>query len=382
MIPYGRQLISDDDVAAVEAVLRSDFLTQGPQVPAFEDAVRAATGAPHAVAVNSATSALHIACLALGLGPGDLMWTTPITFVASANVGALCGAEVDFVDVERGTFSMDADALARKLDAAAAAGRLPKVLIPVHMAGQSCDMTRIGQLARAHGVRVIEDASHAIGASWDGAPVGGCAWSDVCVFSFHPVKIVTTAEGGCATTRDAELAAAMDRLRSHGVTRDPDLMTHAPDGPWYYQQVDLGLNYRMTEMQAALGVSQMGRLAEFVARRAALADRYDALLADLPLKRPERRAGAESAWHLYVVQVAAARRRAVFEAMRADGIGVNVHYIPVHLQPWWRDRGFGPGDFPTSEAYYDGALSIPLHAGLTEAEQDSVVASLSRALGA
>lgn len=380
MIPYGRQQITPEDEAAVLAVLRSDWLTQGPKVPEFEAAVTRATGAAHGVAVNSATSALHIACLALGLGPGDLMWTSPVTFVASANVGRLCGAEVDFVDIDAETFNICPRALEAKLATAAQAGRLPKVLMPVHMCGQSADMARIGTLARRYGVRVIEDASHAIGARLGERPVGDCARSDICVFSFHPVKIVTTAEGGVATTNDAMLAAAMARLRSHGVTRDSALMTEPSHGPWYYQQIELGLNYRMTELQAALGVSQMARLADVVARRTALADAYDAALAGLPLRRPGRLEQAQSSWHLYVVRVAAERRRAVFEALRADGIGVNVHYIPVHLQPWWRAQGFGPGDFPVAEAYYAGAISIPLYAGLSDEDQARVVAALGRAL--
>lgn len=380
MIPYGRQDITDEDIARVVAVLRSDYLTQGPEVPAFEAALREATGAAHAVAVNSATSALHIACLALGLGPGDLMWTSPITFVASANVGALCGAEVDFVDIDADTFNMSPAALEQKLVAAEQAGRLPKVIMPVHMCGQSCDMAAIGALARRYGIRVVEDASHAIGGAYGGAPVGDCAHSDVCVFSFHPVKIVTTAEGGAAVTQDAGLAAAMDRLRSHGVTRDPALMQGESHGGWYYQQLDLGLNYRMTELQAALGVSQMARLSEYVARRNALADRYDLLLAELPLMRPGRQAETLSSFHLYVVRVAPERRRAVFDHLRAHGIGANVHYIPVHTQPWWRARGFAAGDFPAAEAYYAQAISIPLYATMTQAQQDEVVARLAEAL--
>ncbi|MEP2529216.1 MAG: UDP-4-amino-4,6-dideoxy-N-acetyl-beta-L-altrosamine transaminase, partial [Lentilitoribacter sp.] len=292
MIPYGRQIINDDDIKAVETVLRSDYLTQGPAVPAFEQAVANRVGSAHAIAVNSATSALHIACIALNLGPGDLLWTSPITFVASANCGRYCGANVDFVDIDPATFNICPDALAAKLSAAEAAGRLPKIIVAVHMCGQSPDMVRIAHLARAHGVRLIEDASHAIGANYLGAPVGNCAYSDITVFSFHPVKIITTAEGGMALTNDAGLAAKMERLRSHGITRDTDLMTHVPDGPWYYQQLDLGWNYRMTEMQAALGLSQMDQLDAFIARRRALADAYDHLLANLPLRCPGRMAGA------------------------------------------------------------------------------------------
>ncbi len=381
MIPYGRQDITDDDADAVLRVLRSDYLTQGAEGPRFEAALTAVTGAQHAVAVNSATSALHVACAALGLGPGDLMWTSPITFVASANVGHLCGAEVDFVDIEPDSFNMSTAALADKLAAARRAGRLPKVIMPVHMCGQSCDMAAIGALARDHGVRVVEDASHAIGGSFGARAVGSCEHSDIAVFSFHPVKIVTTAEGGAALTNDAGLAAAMQRLRSHGVTRDPALMSHPPDGGWYYQQIGLGLNYRMTELQAALGTAQLDRLATYVDRRNALADRYDRLLGNLPLDRPGRSAGARSAFHLYVVRVAPGRRRAVFDHMRDAGIGVNVHYIPVHTQPYWQDHGFRPGDFPVAEQYYARAISIPLYPAMTEAQQDRVVAALTEALG-
>ena len=378
MIPYGRQDINQADIDAVVDVLRSDFLTQGPVVPRFEDAVAAQCGAAHAVAVNSATSALHIACMALDLGPGNLLWTVPNTFVASANVGIYCGADVDFVDTDPDTYCISIAALTAKLEQARMAGRLPKVVIPVHFAGQSCDMAAIGALASEYGFKVIEDASHAIGARYQDAPVGDCAHSDICVFSFHPVKIITTAEGGLATTQDADLASRMNLHRSHGVTRDPALMHKEPEGGWYYEMVALGYNYRMTEMQAALGLSQMDRLAEFVARRNMLATRYDTLLADLPLTRPVQLADSYSAYHLYPVQVA--DRARVFAALRDADIGVNVHYIPVHLHPFWAARGFKRGDFPNAESYYDHAISIPLYAGLTEADQDTVLAALGRAL--
>lgn len=382
MIPYGRQSISEDDIAAVEAVLRSDYLTQGPVVPRFERAVAERVGADHAVAVSSATAALHIACAALDLGPGDLLWTSPITFVASANCGRYCGAEVDFVDIDPETFNMCPKALKAKLEAAKRVGRLPKVIIAVHMCGQSPHMVRIAALARAYGARIIEDASHSIGADYAGAQIGNCAHCDVTVFSFHPVKIITTAEGGIALSNDADLAARMERLRSHGITRDPAMMTHDPDGPWYYQQLELGWNYRMTEMQAALGLSQIDRLDVFVARRRALADAYDAALAGLPLRRPGRQDEANSSWHLYVIRLDdQARHRAVFEALRAGGIGVNLHYIPVHLQPYYRALGFGPGDFPAAEDYYARAISIPLYAGLTDDEQEQVVVAVCKALG-
>ncbi len=381
MIPYGRQDIQDDDVAAVVAALKSDFITQGPCIPAFEESVCRAVECAHGVAASSATAALHIACLALGLGEGDLLWTSPITFVASANVGHLCGADVDFVDIDPETFNMSASALADKLERAKNDGRLPKIIMPVHMCGQSCDMDAIGALAREHGIAVVEDASHAIGGRFGNRPVGACAHSDIAVFSFHPVKIVTTAEGGMAMTQDAKLAERMRLFCSHGVTRDPNMMRGESEGAWYYQQIDLGLNYRMTDIQAALGVSQMTRLETYVTRRNDLATRYDQMLADLPLDPPGRIEQALSAYHLYVVRVDAERRRQVFDSLRANGIGVNIHYIPVHLQPYWQDYGFQRGQFPNSETYYSRAISIPLFPTMTEADQDKVVAELAEALG-
>ena len=381
MIPYGRQIISDSDIRAVEAVLRSDFLTQGPVVPRFEAAVAGRVGAKHGIAVNSATSALHIACLALDLGPGDLLWTSPITFVASANCGRYCGADVDFVDIDPETFNICPDALEAKLVNARLSGRLPKIIVVVHMCGQSPDMARIGELARCFGVRVIEDASHSIGAHYLGAPVGNCAHSDITVFSFHPVKIITTAEGGMALTNNAELALRMERLRSHGITRDVDQMTHAPDGPWYYQQLELGWNYRMTEIQAALGLSQLDQLDAFIARRRTLADAYDKALANLPLRVPGRMDDASSSWHLYVIRLNDANtHKLVFESLRARGFGVNIHYIPVHLQPYYRYLGFSLGDFPKAEDYYSRAITIPLYAGLTDVEQGLVVSVLKELL--
>lgn len=383
MIPYGRQSISQADIDAVEAVLRSDFLTQGPVVPQFEAAIAARVNASHAIAVNSATSALHIACLALELSAGDRLWTSPITFVASASCGRYCGADVDFVDIDPDTFNLSPDALRARLEQAERDDALPKVIVAVHMCGQSPDMPRIAALARFYGIRVIEDASHAIGAAYQGQPVGNGAHADITIFSFHPVKIITTGEGGMAVTNDRELAARMERLRSHGITRDPALMTHESDGPWYYQQLELGWNYRMTEMQAALGLSQLARLDEFVDRRNALAERYDRLLADLPLDLPGRLSGSRSAFHLYVVRLRTNdpdRHRRVFAALRAADIGVNLHYIPVHLQPYYRALGFAQGDFPTSEDYYRRAISIPLFSSMTETEQDRVVAALRQVL--
>ncbi len=383
-IPYGRQEVTEEDIAAVTRVLRSDFLTQGPEVPAFERVVAAHCGARHAVAVNSGTSALHLACLALGLGPGDVLWTSPITFVASANCGAYCGAVVDFVDIDPRTRNISPAALEEKLRKADRQGRLPKVLVVVHFAGRGAEMREIAELARAHGVRIIEDAAHALGGAYDGRPIGCGAWSDITTLSFHPVKIITSAEGGMALTNDDALAETMRLLRAHGITRDAARLEH-DDAPWYYEQRALGMNYRMPDVLAALGRSQMGRLTTYVERRAALAKRYHALLAGLPLTLPPKDdARHASAWHLYAVEVdeeaAGKTRREVFEAMRAANIGVQVHYIPVHLQPFYRQRGFGPGMFPAAEAYYARAMSLPLFPTLSEGDQDRVVATLREAL--
>lgn len=379
MIPYGRHDINQDDIAAVVAVLESDFLTQGPQVPAFESAVAQKVGAAHAVAVNSATSALHIACLALGLGPGDRLWTSPITFVASANCALYCGASVDFVDIDPKTFNMDPVALEAKLIAAKAAGTLPKVVVPVALCGQSADMKAIRVLADRFGFFILEDASHGIGARYDGHYIGDGRYADITVFSFHPVKIISTAEGGMATTNDPVLARRMQILRSHGITREQHEMTRESDGAWYYQQVDLGYNYRMTELQAALGISQMSRLDEFVSARADRARSYDQALADLALRLPYQAPMTASSWHLYVIQLAdASRHRAVFDALRADGIGVNLHYIPVHLQPYYLAKGFNKGDFPMAEDYYARSISIPLFSHMTDAQLQAVVDAVKK----
>lgn len=384
MIPYGRQEITQADIDTVVEVLRSDFLTQGPMVPRFEKAVADYCGAQHAVAVNSATSALHIACLALGLGPGDRLWTSPITFVASANCGLYCGAEVDFVDIDPHTYNLCPTALERKLVEAEQQGRLPKIVVPVHLCGQPCDMQAIHALSQRFGFRIIEDASHAIGGKYRGEPIGNGRYSDITIFSFHPVKIITTAEGGMALTNDEELAERMALLRSHGITRDPTQMTHAPDGPWYYQQIDLGFNYRMTELQAALGVSQMERLDDYVNRRHALARRYDEQLADLPVILPWQQPDSYSGLHLYVIRLKLDQidrsHRGVFEALREQGIGVNLHYIPVHTQPYYQRMGFKAGDFPEAERYYAEAISLPLYPTMTTAQQDQVITALSKAL--
>ncbi|MDO8773235.1 MAG: UDP-4-amino-4,6-dideoxy-N-acetyl-beta-L-altrosamine transaminase [Burkholderiaceae bacterium] len=386
MIPYGRQDITQADIDAVVDVLRSDFLTQGPAVPRFEQAVAQRVGAPHAVAVNSATSALHLACLALDLQAGDLLWTVPNTFVASANCGRYCGADVDFVDIDPVSWNISVPALYEKLLVARRQGRLPKVLVAVHFAGQPTEQEDIWRLAQEFGFRVIEDASHAIGAARNGEPVGSCRWSDITVFSFHPVKIITSAEGGMATTRDAILAERMSLLRSHGITRDVKKFRNFGSNPpaWAYEQQQLGYNYRMTDLQAALGTSQLERLDSYVATRNAFALRYNDRLAHLPLNLPTVLPGNLSSFHLYVVRLQATatrpNRRELFERLRGKGVGVNLHYMPVHLQPYYRDLGFTPGQYPRAEQYADEAITLPLFAAMREAEQDVVIAALGEAL--
>ena len=383
MIPYGKQNISQADIDAVVETLDSDWLTQGPKITAFEQTICQYTGSSHAVAVNSATSALHIACLALGLGKGDTLWTSPNTFVASANCALYCGAAVDFVDIDPVTYNISVSALEEKLIAAKQNNSLPKIVIPVHFAGQSCDMQAIAALSEQYGFSIIEDASHAIGGKYQDKPVGNCEYSDITIFSFHPVKIVTTGEGGVATTNSSLLAKHMQRLRSHGITRDESLFASPAEGDWSYQQIDLGFNYRITDIQCALGMSQMQRLDEFVARRHQLADRYDSMLADLPIITPSRTKNSESALHLYVIKLeqgSANKRKQVFDAMRSSGIGVNIHYIPVHTQPYYEAMGFKKGDFPEAEAYYQCCLTLPLYYDLTESQQQQVSYALEQAL--
>ena len=384
MIRYGQQDIIQADIDAVIAVLKSVNLTQGPTITQFEQSVMVHTGAQHAVAVSNATAALHIACLALDLGPGDWLWTTPNTFVASANCALYCGAKVDFVDIDPQTYNLCPKKLEEKLVAAEKAGKLPKIVVPVHLTGQPCDMAAIHALGQKYGFKIIEDASHAIGGQYKGEPIGNCRYSDITVFSFHPVKIITTAEGGMALTNSAELATRLGLLRSHGITRDPALMTEPMHGSWYYQQVALGFNYRMTDMQAALGVSQMTRLPDYVKRRHAIAQRYNELLAELPLTLPWQHPDSYSAFHLYVVRLQldkiSVTHRQVFEALRTRDILVNLHYIPVHTQPYYQKMGFKQGDYPDAEQYYREAISIPMHVNLTDEELQFVVSSLREAM--
>jgi UDP-4-amino-4,6-dideoxy-N-acetyl-beta-L-altrosamine transaminase len=382
-IPYGRQTITEADIEAVCEVLRSPFLTQGPAVPAFEEAVAEAVGAAHAVAVNSATSALHIACLAMGLGPGDRLWTSPITFVASANCGRYCGAEVDFVDIEPATGLMSVAALEEKLQNAERNGILPKVVVPVHLAGSSCHMATIGALAKRYGFGVLEDASHAIGGQYQGEPVGNCRHSAITVFSFHPVKIITTGEGGLATTNDPLLDQRMRELRSHGIVRDQERFVLPPAGPWVYEQQQLGFNYRMTEFQAALGLSQLQRLDDIVTERNEQLERYEQLLAGLPLKLLRVPKDVVSSVHLAVIclqQASAEQHRQLFVNLRAAGIGVQLHYSPVHLQPYYRKLGFSTDQFPQSELYSHSAISIPIYPGLSEDDQKRIALTIKKLL--
>lgn len=376
MIPYGRQSISEDDIKAVIEVLKSDYLTQGPVVPQFENAVAQYCGAKHAVAVNSATSALHIACLALGVGKGDIVWTSPISFVASANCALYCGAEVDFVDIDPYTYNLSIDYLKEKLAQAEKIGKLPKVVIPVHLAGQPCDMESIRALGNQYGFKIIEDASHAIGAKYKAQPVGNCKYSDITVFSFHPVKIITTGEGGMALTNSPDIAERMQLLRSHGITRDASKMTKQPDGAWYYQQIDLGFNYRMTDIQAALGLSQLQRLDEFIEQRQKIAHRYNKLLANLPITIPFQHKDSYSALHLYIVRLhlnkVSLSHKEFFIKLRESEIGVNLHYIPIYLQPYYEKFSYCHDDFVNANAYYDEAISLPIYPSLTEFEQTQI----------
>jgi UDP-4-amino-4,6-dideoxy-N-acetyl-beta-L-altrosamine transaminase len=381
LIPYGKQDINQSDIDSVISVLKSDFLTQGPKVPLFERTISSYCGSEYAVAVNSATSALHIACLSLGLSEGDILWTSPNSFVASANCGLYCKAQVDFVDIDLKTYNMSALELEKKLIQAKAKNKLPKVVIPVHFAGQSCNMKKIHMLSLEYGFKIIEDASHAIGGSYLDTKVGCCEYSDITVFSFHPVKIITTAEGGIATTNNKKLARKMKLFRSHGVTRDKELLSQIDLGDWYYEQIDVGFNYRMTELQAVLGLSQIKRLDEFVTKRHILRKKYEVFLKDLPIIRPYQEKACYSALHLYPIQLDLKsinkNRKQIFQDLRKNNIGVNVHYIPIHTQPLFKKLGFNYGDFPCSERYYERAISIPIYSAMTFKQQEEVVKVLS-----
>lgn len=382
MIPYGKQDINQQDIDAVVKVLQSDFLTQGPQVPLFEKAINKVTQSQYAVAVNSATSALHIACLALGVGKGEIVWTSPITFVASANCALYCGASIDFVDIDEHTYNLSPVELEKKLKLAKQQNKLPKVVIPVHLAGQSCDMQKIHQLSIEYGFKIIEDAAHAIGGAYQGKPIGNCQYSDITVFSFHPIKIITTAEGGVATTNNSVLAAKMQRLRSHGITRDESLMTEPSHGDWYYQQLELGFNYRMSDLHAALGLSQLKRLTEFVYKRKEIAEIYNQQLSELPIILPKQLTSTSSSWHLYIIQLELDKidktHQQVFNELREAGIGVNLHYIPIYLQPYYKEMGFKKGIFPNADEYYSRAISIPLFPELSTSQKNMVFDALNK----
>jgi len=376
MIPYGTQEITQQDIDSVNEVLTSDFLTQGQSVPKFEKTVCNYTNAKHGIATNSATSALHIACLALGLEEGDWLWTSPITFVASANCGLYCGAIIDFVDIDPETYNLSVQTLESKLIQAEKEDKLPKIVIPVHIAGQSCEMEKIYQLGKQYGFRIIEDASHAIGGKYKNQPIGNCQYSDITIFSFHPVKIITTGEGGMAVTNNCKLANKMALLRSHGITRDPNLMTQIPDGDWYYQQIDLGFNYRMTDIQAALGISQMERLDQYIKKRHNIAAIYNNELAGDSISLQRQRDDIYSAYHLYIIKVKSSEHKKIFNQLRECGVGVNLHYIPVYHQPYYEKFGYNKENYPNSEKYYSQAITLPIYPVLTNAEQEKVISVL------
>ena len=388
MIPYGHQDISEEDIEAVVEVLRSDYLTQGPAVPVFEQAICDYTEAKYGVAVNSGTSALHIACLALGLGKGDWLWTTPITFVASANCGLYCGAKVDFVDIDPITWNLSAEKLEEKLKEAEREGKLPKVVVAVHLCGLSCDMEKISNLSKQYGFSIIEDASHALGGQDQEKNIGNGQYSDISTFSFHPIKNITTGEGGMAVTNNPQLAEKMRRLRSHGITGDPALMTHSKDGLWYYQQIELGFNYRMSDLHAALGISQLKRLDEFIANRRSIAKRYDQALSGLSLQLPSKSKtnseDSSSAYHLYIIRLQNSQgksdRKILLEALRDKDVQAHVHYIPLHTQPYYQQFGFKEGDFPEAENYYSEAMTLPIYSAMSSIEQDTVVRELKAEL--
>ncbi len=381
-IPYGRQNITEDDIAAVVDVLRSDWLTQGPTIAKFEQAVADYCGVKYAVAVSNATAALHLACLAIGLGPGDRLWTSPNTFVASANCARYCGADVDFVDIDSQTYNLSVAELDRKLIAAQKSGTLPKVILPVHFSGQSCDMEAIAVLAKKYEIQVIEDASHALGGHYQNQKIGSCQFSEMAIFSFHPVKMITTGEGGMIVTNNPDLYERLKQLRSHGITQDPTVMIESSPGPWYYEQHHLGFNYRLTDIQAALGLSQLKRIDRFVTRRQEIVDRYQAQLCDLPIQCPI--AQTQSSHHLYVVRLKLEKisrsKSDIFSYLREQGLGTQVHYIPVHTQPYYRQLGFNWGDFPESESYYQEAMSLPIHYDLTNEEQDRIIQTFREAI--
>jgi len=385
LIPYGKHHITDDDIDEVVKVLKSDFITQGPKIPEFEEMIKKYTGAKYAIAVNSATSALHIACKALALGKGDILWTSPITFVASANCALYCNAQIDFVDIIPETYNLCPIALEKKLVQAKKDNKLPKIVIPVHLAGQSCDMNRIYELSQEYSFKIIEDASHAIGGKYKNEPIGQSRYSDITIFSFHPVKIITSAEGGMAITNNFELAEKMELLRTHGITRNNSLMKRIPDGPWYYEQIDLGFNYRMSDIHAALGISQMKRIDEYIEKRHNIVEKYNTSFQGLPIKTPFQTQDTFSSFHLYIIRIEnilenTSKLKKFHMHLINKKIGVNLHYIPLHIQPYYREMGFKMGDFPQAEKYYREAVSLPIYPNLTEENQNIVIEEVKHAL--
>lgn len=385
MIPYGKQDISDDDIKAVVEVLRSDNLTQGPVVPKFEEAIADYCNVNHAIAVNSATSALHIACISLGVGNNDIVWTTPITFVASSNCAIYCGAKVDFVDIDPMTYNMSINALKIKLEKAEKKGKLPKVVIPVHLSGQSCEMKEIFDLSKKYGFRIIEDASHAIGGKYLNEPIGNCKFCDITIFSFHPVKVITSGEGGMAVTNNISLATELYRLRSHGIVRHPSELTSVSDGPWYYQQVSLGYNYRMSDIHAALGLSQLNRLNEFVNKRHEVVNFYNQTFTEDWIQKPYQHPDTFSGLHLYIIRIKEKNKTIshiqLFERLRSAGILVNLHYIPIYRHPYYQNFGYDISEYPESEKYYSEAISLPLYTNITDEQLVTIVNLIKNPIG-
>ena len=384
MIPYAKQDISDEDIDSVIEVLKSDFLTQGNKVPLFEDIISERVGAKYALAANSATSCLYLSCLSLGLSKEDILWTSPITYVASANCALYCGAEVDFVDIDPLTWNISVEILEEKLKTARKIKKVPKILVLVHLAGNPCDLQKVFDLSKEYGFSIIEDASHALGSKYSGEHIGSSVYSDISVFSFHPVKNITTGEGGMILTNNQKLSEKIHLYRSHGITRDTKKMINKEEGLWYYEQLLLGFNFRMSDIHAALGISQMNSLDKFISIRNELSQIYTEELKGLPLTIQRVRKEDLSAWHIFVIRLKLSElklsRLEIYNSLRNKGIGVNVHYIPVHLHPFYKNLGFNKGDFPNSENYYDGAITIPMFTKLKKKEIKYVIQALKESI--